>query len=33
MKKQDRISLCLVGDLWEMDDESTERCAQHMESV
>ncbi|CDF32725.1 NB-ARC and TPR repeat-containing protein [Chondrus crispus] len=33
MKKQDRIPLCLVGDLWEIGDEWTERCAKEMERV
>ncbi|CDF34773.1 unnamed protein product [Chondrus crispus] len=33
MKKQDRIPLSLVGDLWEMDEERTERCAKEMERV
>ncbi|CDF36539.1 NB-ARC protein [Chondrus crispus] len=33
MKKQDRIPLGLVGDLWEMDEERTERCAKEMERV
>ncbi|CDF36606.1 WD40-repeat containing protein [Chondrus crispus] len=32
MKKQDWIPLCLVGDLWEME-EWTERCAKEMERV
>ena len=33
MKKQDRIPLSLVRDLWEMDGETTERCAKQMERV
>ncbi|CDF37477.1 WD40-repeat containing protein [Chondrus crispus] len=33
MKKQDRIPLSLVGDLWEMDEERTEWCAKEMERV
>ncbi|CDF34217.1 WD40-repeat containing protein [Chondrus crispus] len=33
MKKQDRIPLSLVRDLWEMDDERTEWCAKEMERV
>ncbi|CDF33339.1 WD40-repeat containing protein [Chondrus crispus] len=33
MKKQDRIPLSLVGDLWEMEEGCTERCAKEMERV
>ena len=33
MKMQDRVPSCLVGDLWEMDDEWTERCERQMEKV
>ena len=33
MKKQDRIPSYFVGDMWEMDDEWTERCAKQMETV